>query len=640
MILPLEIYKGIMKNYIVNLFLIIGVCLTSFLSVAQITEFRSWQDVSYLLGEKATFYGKTRWTSGTISLVSDGEKYWLYIQDVKFLPVHTGELSRNTAGLGVMDGGKPIPFTLHVSSSEKPYITFDSRRTENIFARGDYGWEYYEPDLLNGKPLIRAHTYDKYNGESSRPEAAKFYMIGTENKNNSNGRNNNDNTISKHSYTAADFQGKTFSGSGNEAHCSYDLTVSFLGNGKCICASENGADVGWQRESVIGTYSVNGGKLSVKCSEASYTFEIQNNGTKLNFDESESQAMPNYMTIELQTAESSNTKVEKIEPYNHPTVAKNKKGQKLVESIEESWVDWTGDKILNYCHTYNFSYNDDGNLISVSKSTKEDSHIYKETITLNDGQFSFSLTKDGKEENNRRVKFLADYTKHGIKGRATFDKAKEDGFDYYFCEIYSYSPTIILRMDGDGFGSIHDFINDAKNDGVNSTSLWTKLDLGQINHPYLIDASTFGNLGIKNGIHYYMTQEDSVMYMVDSYELEEYAYRHGNPVERPSGNLDEYKDEYKYGIEYTDKNNDTNINLLPLPNTMTLNSYYQNIECLTEWFPIRSKNLPSYQDRRGNKYKTKWDYKFDDNGNLITIIIDTEHGGRCTGSFKITYIQK
>lgn len=630
----------IMKNFIKTLFFVIGIFATYFPSVAQITEFRSWGDVSYLLGEKATFYGKIRWTSGTISLVSDGEKYWLYIQDVKFLPVHTGELSRNTAGLGVMDGGKPIPFTLHVSSSEKPYITFDSRRTENIFVRGDYGWEYYEPDILNGKPLIRAHTYDKYNGESSRPEAAKFYMVDAKSGFNSNAQSNNGENTSKRSYTANDFQGKTFSGSGNEAHCGYDLTISFLNDGKCICASENGADVGWQRESVIGTYSVNGDKLSVKCSEASYTFEIQNNGTKLYFDESESQAMPNYMTIELQTAESSNTKVEKIEPYNHPTIAKNKKGQKLVESIEESWVDWTGDIITNYCHTYNFVYDGDGNLYSISKSSKEDSHSYKETITLNDGQFSFSLAKDGKEENFRRVEFLTDYTKHGIKGRATFDKAKEDGFDYYFCNIFSYSPTIILRMDGDGFGSIHDFINDARNNGAKSTSLWTKLDLGQINHPYLIDASTFGSLGIKKGIHYYMTEEDSIMYMVDSYELQEYAYRHGNPVERPRDNLDEYKNEYMYKIEYTDKINDTNLNLLPLSNTMTLNSYYRNIECLTEWFPIRSKNLPLYEDRWGNRYETKWDYEFDDDGNLIKIILDAEKGGRSTGTFKLSYVKK
>lgn len=325
-------------------------------------------------------------------------------------------------------------------------------------------------------------------------------MVDAKSGYNSNAQSNNGGNTSKRSYTAKDFQGKTFSGSGNEAHCGYDLTISFLNDGKCICASETGADVGWQRESVIGTYSVNGDKLSVKCTEASYTFEIQNNGTKLYFDESESQAFPNYMTIKLQSEENSKIEVNSSKTTNYSSVAKNNKGQKLVESIEESWVDWTGDKIPNYCHTYNFTYNEDGNLISISKSTNEDSHIYKETITLNDGQFSFSLTKDGKEENNRHVKFLTDYTKHRIMGRATFEKAKEDGFDYYFCKIFSYSPTIILRMDGEGFGSIHDFINDAKKDGVESTSLWTKLDLGQINHPFLIDGSTFGNLGIKNGI--------------------------------------------------------------------------------------------------------------------------------------------
>ena len=265
------------KSYY-KLVLLLFAIICSFPCFSQVKEFRSWEDVSRLVGNGAEFYGESRGTKGAISLIPDGEKYWLYIRGAKFRPVHTVSLKPNVAVLGINDQGKPIAFSLHLSSSEKPYITFDTRRTENIFLQGDYGWEYYEPDILNGKPLIRMYTGDHYHGEASCPEPAKYYMVGDNVPVNNTSLNNPNH---KQHFTFKDFQGKVFSGSGNIAHIGYDLTISFGYDGFCVCTSESGSDVGWSEQSVEGSYRIEGNTLSVKCSEGNWEFEIQQGGKML-----------------------------------------------------------------------------------------------------------------------------------------------------------------------------------------------------------------------------------------------------------------------------------------------------------------------------------------------------------------------
>lgn len=167
-----------MLRTIFRTILLIIATMCSFSSSAQhITKFTGWQDVSYLLRESAEFYGKTRGTSGTIALKSDGQKYWLYIHGIKFLPVNTVALKSDKAVLGIIDRGKPITFSLHVSPNERPYITFDTQRTQSLINPYEYGWEYYEPNVVDGQPMIQMYTGDSYTGQSSKPEAAKFYLV-------------------------------------------------------------------------------------------------------------------------------------------------------------------------------------------------------------------------------------------------------------------------------------------------------------------------------------------------------------------------------------------------------------------------------------------------------------------------------
>lgn len=140
------------KSYY-KLVLLLFAIICSFPCFSQVKEFRSWEDVSRLVGNGAEFYGESRGTKGAISLIPDGEKYWLYIRGAKFRPVHTVSLKPNVAVLGINDQGKPIAFSLHLSSSEKPYITFDTRRTENIFCRVITDGNIMNPTFSMGNPL-------------------------------------------------------------------------------------------------------------------------------------------------------------------------------------------------------------------------------------------------------------------------------------------------------------------------------------------------------------------------------------------------------------------------------------------------------------------------------------------------------
>lgn len=144
----------------------------------EVTSFNSWNDLSKVLGLRADFYGKARGVTAKLTLrVVDGT-YWLFIDDVKFLPVHPVKLTAKKAILGLMDRGKPIKFSMNLGDyGDSPYIMFDTQQTESIIQPGVYGWEYYQPELCDGKPQISMYTGDSYTGRSSKPQAAKYIMV-------------------------------------------------------------------------------------------------------------------------------------------------------------------------------------------------------------------------------------------------------------------------------------------------------------------------------------------------------------------------------------------------------------------------------------------------------------------------------
>lgn len=319
----------------------------------------------------------------------------------------------------------------------------------------------------------------------------------------------------------------------------------------------------------------------------------------------------------------------------------NQHGKKLVKSITEEWVDWKGERAYNLCHVYNFEYDADGNLKSVSKTSEDKPHKFVEKLEFVDNNFLFSVVQDGKPIKPHKRQYIWDRATNKrptvIKGSLITDFQQEDGFNHYFATIHYYTDTYALKMDCIGFDTFKEWVGDIKEDQYNG--LWTAKDMNPINHLYLIPSEIFGKFGFKNGMHRYMSA-DSVMYMVDGYEMKEFAYMNGNPVDRPRGELSEYNNSTKYGMEYSSHNNDTNINILMLTYTISKNSFYQNLESITEWFPIQSKELPSYKGRRGNRFDRKWNYEFDEEGNLVEIIVEdyTYGGGKDIVTYKITYL--
>ncbi len=328
--------------------------------------------------------------------------------------------------------------------------------------------------------------------------------------------------------------------------------------------------------------------------------------------------------------------------FSVEAVRVNSNGKKLVKHIKEEWVDWNGDRAYNLCHEYNFTYDTEGNLKSVSKSSEDKPHKYLEKLEFVDNNFKFTVLQDGKPIKNHNCEYIWDKSSKKpnipkIKGCLIKSHEKdEDGLNHYFASFQYYTQTYALRMECIGYDTFNEWTDYIKDDQY--YSMWSATDMNPHNHLYLIPKEVFNKFGFKDGMHFYMSS-DSIMYMVDNYEMKEFAYMNGNAVDRPRGELSEYKDPCKYKIEYTSYDNDTNINFLHLSHSLLLNSFYSNIECITEWFPIQSKKLPSYEERWGNSFSKKWDYKFDEDGNLVEItMIDRTYGGKCTVTYTITYV--
>lgn len=100
-------------------------------------------------------------------------------------------------------------------------------------------------------------------------------------------------------------------------------------------------------------------------------------------------------------------------------------------------------------------------------------------------------------------------------------------------------------------------------------------------------------------------------------------------------NAAEYNSRY-LGDIFTERINDTNLNL----------QFFFEIgmpELMTEWVPVRSKNLIKYE--RGERYnqeiryKKYWEYEYDSSGNLIgATVIRTDVAPKSKYRIKIEYV--
>ncbi len=73
-----------------------------------------------------------------------------------------------------------------------------------------------------------------------------------------------------------------------------------------------------------------------------------------------------------------------------------------------------------------------------------------------------------------------------------------------------------------------------------------------------------------------------------------------------------------YGDIFTKRVNDTNINLQEIYNT-------EFFELVTEWVGFSSSNLIEKDGCVGDSFRRKWDYEYDNDGNLTSILIDDRY---------------
>jgi len=136
-------------------------------------RFRSSADVHRWISPSKTFYGGGAYFKGTIELRSIDREVFVYFNGIKFSKLYnrgneyvSNDIKGNYARFFLMDDKKAYPFVIHLGdgSSDKPYVYFETVKTEHFMAdlnplyANDDGWEWYEPDIQNGKAVIIWHV--------------------------------------------------------------------------------------------------------------------------------------------------------------------------------------------------------------------------------------------------------------------------------------------------------------------------------------------------------------------------------------------------------------------------------------------------------------------------------------------------
>lgn len=136
-------------------------------------RFRSSADVHRWISPSKTFYGGGAYFKGTIELRSVDREVFVYFNGIKFSKLYNrgneyvnNDIKGNYARFFLMDDKKAYPFVIHLGDgpSDKPYVYFETVKTEHFMAdlnplyANDDGWEWYEPDIQNGKAVIIWHV--------------------------------------------------------------------------------------------------------------------------------------------------------------------------------------------------------------------------------------------------------------------------------------------------------------------------------------------------------------------------------------------------------------------------------------------------------------------------------------------------
>lgn len=286
----------------------------------------------------------------------------------------------------------------------------------------------------------------------------------------------------------------------------------------------------------------------------------------------------------------------------------NHAGQKMVKTF--SWYLYsseTDEEYDGFCFDFTFQYDSEGKLVKMTRKYRDGKDSYAEIYEKENNKITCSVLLNGKVTSDYSV----------IVG--TYDNG-----------VLMFHEEIYKNNDGIGEGTIH--ICDFRQ----FHTIWSR--------DYFIVGDTLN----KDVLDYYCLEDRSDKGDVEDYGFSKmwlfYKTKEGLIVSAGSHHFDREKNErhmvfwkgnmYRTFVrddsdtrymqretKYSEKLNDTNLNLAWLSLISTINSPFTYPETLVEWSRYRSKNLVE-SDYEGGQ----WEYTYDGNGNIRKI--DIPMGGR------------
>lgn len=298
------------------------------------------------------------------------------------------------------------------------------------------------------------------------------------------------------------------------------------------------------------------------------------------------------------------------------TIKRNQAGQKLIKRITADWIQVDGTVHPgNNHHTYDMTYFPDGQLKSITLSFRGDGgKIYGERLSVEADTFNIIYLINGKTNPNASAIINAYNDKRNGVPRGTIksitrkvsERDERDGNIFRFSDVYFHNRYRTLKIEliseGDKIENILEYATQGS-----SGWIFTHKCRGD-DFDEIYPNTNFKAAGFNREICM-IEDKDGYMYQLTRSSEKLRQEQDGNLLSNHAGPLN-----YNLGDIFTDFTNDTNMNL-------QFFFEFEMPELMTEWVPVRSKNLIRYENADkfadGIHYKKYWEYEHDSAGNLI-----------------------
>lgn len=298
------------------------------------------------------------------------------------------------------------------------------------------------------------------------------------------------------------------------------------------------------------------------------------------------------------------------------TIKRNQAGQKLIKRITADWIQVDGTVHPgNNHHTYDMTYFPDGQLKSITLSFRGDGgNIYGERLSVEADTIGDKYLINGRP-NPTASAIVKSHKDNRMKiprrvitciTRKAWEKEPSCDYIHRFCDVFFHERYRTLHIELIGAeDNIEALLQNVRENG--SKGIFTHT-CGRSDWQDIYPNTNFKDAGFNREICWF-ENNDGYMYYLDETKERLRQEQDGNLLSNHAGPLN-----YNLGDIFTDFTNDTNMNL-------QFFFEFEMPELMTEWVPVRSKNLIRYENADkfadGIHYKKYWEYEHDSAGNLI-----------------------